>query len=549
MKQLHDEQFSIYGQSSKELKDAIVDAFGGIDQLLQCIWSSDIVIDDERLEQLEHIIGNPHIYNHQAAPTKHAITRIRKATETCAPNYKTITYEFIDDDMILRKLFNKKRAYRIKSMLTSNTMLIWLTSLLIANAFLSVSARLANKDGLFAFTFFFMWLLLIPSFMLFETGLLLCANIKALKMLSTEFIFLLKIFYLMQFVVGNAYYDYIYYGDKMSIVNVSTIGLLATLGLILTMIADALSISHRIKIFFTVYALGFFAGSMIDFRRTSFHRNTYYEQSNIVFAVFPSLFSFDPMNINAVDIAASAAPVLVAFTCKQLFLMIYKPDKAVTIRIKPCIVYRNREHNMWSLQKLKVAKFCLIIFFALRAILCCYSLVAGVGTALSFLYAYMLFALVMAITLMIIGSVKSLYATNVFILSIAAALSVDSFLSNTWRINGVFVWIFFFGLTAIYTLASIESTGFRKNNYVSPRDDTYDDSSNEDVEFSSDDQRKRDIDLDVVIGYNEESKPEMIEMNDVHDAGRWDNIDRQQSVESNEDNAVNVMMRGMSTHL
>ena len=511
LKQLHDEQLSIDGPSSKEQEDAIIDALGGIDELLQNICASDIAIDEERLENLEHIIGNPHIYHHRTVSTKHAIIKNPKTMETHDLQKKSITYEFVDDDMILYKLFNKKRANMIRSILTSNTMLIFLTILLIFRSpILSVSAQYADHDGIFIFMFFFI-VLLQASFMIFETGLLLCANIKALKILSTEFVFLLKILYLIQFVVAQIYYDYVYYGEKINIaINVTT-GLLATFGLIITMIVDALSISHRIKIFVTVYSLAHFAAQMIDFRRTSFNRDNSYEQSTLV---IQSVFGFDPIHVNMVDIAASAAPVLFIFVCGQLFALIFKPDKAVTIRIQLLIIYRDRVSNIWSPQKLKRIKFLLVTVFVFGLMLCGYALVAGWNTIL---YAYMLFALVMAIILMLIGSVKSLYAMNVLILSIAGALSVDSFLSNTWRPNGIFLYIFLFGLTAIYAMALIESNDFRHGNYASPGNELCDESSDDDVEFPIFDQRNLDIDLDpdVVIGYNEESGTEIVEMNDI----------------------------------
>ena len=532
LQQLHDKQLSTFGPSSKEQKDAIVDALGGVDELLQCIWSSDIAIDEERLERLEHIIGNPHIYHHHAA-TNYAFSRDPPGMETFDLNNKLIKYEFVDDDMILYRLFNKRRAKKIKSILISNKTFILLVSSFVFIQSLSVlhitfgNANELTVWGLLIFIGY--WLLFSIPFLMFMIGLLLCANIKALKMLSTEFVFLFKMFYLMQFVVGNTYCDS-FSGKWVAIVNVNT-GLQASSLLILAMITDALSIPHRIKIFFTIYAVAGFATHVVKYRRISFYKEDLYEQSNIS---IPNLFGFDPVHTNAVDMTGKAAQVLVIFTAKQLYTMMFKPDKAVSIRIKPSIIYQDREHmhNFWNGHELKAFKFFLIIVFSIPIIFCCIALVYNDRGYGIILIVYILFALVMAIIMLFIGSVKSSYAMNAFILSIIVAICANSLLANFERVTGVFLFIVLFGLTAIYTFELVQSHDLKKDNNASPRAYRCDEESDDDVEFSSDDQRNRDIDLDVAIGYNEESETETIEMNDIRDAGTWDNIDRQQSAQS-----------------
>ena len=208
---------------------------------------------------------------------------------------------------------------------------------------------------------------------------------------------------------------------------------------------------------------------------------------------------------------------------------------------------------MWSKRKLKSIKFLIITLFAFEIWLCCIALSWGVARLDENMWfvivnAYILFSFLLAIILVLMGSAKSLYATNAFILSVAVATCIESFVFNFERIDDVIYILLLFGLTVIYTLAWLESNDFSNDYVVSPREDTCDDD-----EFSNDGQRNLDVDLDVVIGYNEESSPEKIEMNDVLDAGIWDNVERQQSIPSiscqNDDNVVDVLVRGTSTHL
>ena len=59
LQKLHEAQISIYGSSTKDQKDAIIEALGGADQILTSLLKSNAIIEQNKLDSLNNIFENP----------------------------------------------------------------------------------------------------------------------------------------------------------------------------------------------------------------------------------------------------------------------------------------------------------------------------------------------------------------------------------------------------------------------------------------------------------------------------------------------------------
>lgn len=426
LKQLHEEQLASHGQTSNEQKDAIIDALGGIDELLQCIWESDITLNDAKLDALQNIIGNKQMNEDQ---DRHAYA-------------KTIQYKFNDDDMILYKLFNEERAIKLHSILKSHGIFIFVTMQFVMSWIISEGMYYAKIIS--AHTRNTWWVMVFPFPILYLFGLITCANIAALKMLLREFVFWFKLFYLLTFVVADLYF-----------VSLDALIFVLILIMILAMLTDALNISQASKIFLTTCAAGIFMSSMITCRQISFNRDNelLYVKSSIV---IPSVLGFNSIHINMIDIEANAAQVLALFAFKQLFAAIRKPDKATIMKISPKLVFTDQTKQPWSRRKLNIFKNMLIGLLILAVVYCVLYLISyGEKILIAFI---LIGYLVPLYILLCIGSQKALYVMNAFILSSGALVSFGCLFFG-WNSFAVLPASFLFGLLTIYTIAVAQSNG------------------------------------------------------------------------------------------
>merc|ERR1719410_1537205 len=135
--------------------------------------------------------------------------------------------------------------------------------------------------------------------------------------------------------------------------------LMKSLLLILTMIPDAMHISQTAKIFLATLASSWFASAWLERQHQSFHRSDIYHDLDYE---TPSLFGFDPITFNLIDLGMNAAQVLTLFSLKQLYAAIREPDKGAIIKITPLIIYKdsaNKEKKP-SNSKLRMALIALI---------------------------------------------------------------------------------------------------------------------------------------------------------------------------------------------
>ena len=506
LQQLHAKQLLIYGQSCKEQQDAIVNALGGIDTILQTfIWTSDAKIDDDTTANLKHIITNPHLCK-QSFPTKQTIARSNTIDEDHGDGPMSIKYEFNDDDMILFKLFNKRRANKIKSMISSKITIIILVFIFCVAAIPSafyfaniISLRLMGPLTSIFFSFFALYLFLC----------LLCANTVALKLLTKEFVFWFKMFYFCMYLATGIWIELLNTSKTPLILIYPSIPFVTAL-LTLTMIIDAINISQPFKVMLTVFAVAQFANGMLTRQQQSFHRLPIYAQSDVQ---IPSLFEYDRITINLVDLSKDTCQVLAIFSFKQLIAAIRKPDKAAVIKINPLIIYNDREkRSIWSMRKLKSAQIALIGWLCLLFVGFCAQIFLDVKGM--FLLALVLFAMLLAICCLIQGSKGAFYCAciatlfDAFIYCVGVILfEWDPILPGFHLLN--------FGLIVMYRIQldhHLEPLNLT-NDDEKKKVDGCDDSSNQDLP-------------DLVV------KPTMIDVQNIHDAGQWDNVDRQESINS-----------------
>lgn len=401
LQQLHEKKLSIHGQSTNEQKDAIVDALGGIDKILQdFVWPSDAMIHDDVMDKVEQIIANPHMckHPHSATLTK-TISRSVSLVEDMDNAHHPIKYEFNDEDMILYKLFNKKLSNKIRIIINSKITKILLASIFIVCLLIPLALRSTNviSEALcYQISSIFYWFSGLYLFLWF-----LFANVVALKMLSKEFIFWFKMLYLVIYLATTALVDYL---KGLPLIFIcSQIAMIAFL-LSLTMITDAMNMSQSAKAFLTAFGLALFASNMVIGQQASFHRLPFYAQSDVQ---IPSALGFETITFNLVDLSMNAAQVLALFSFKQLVAAIRKPGHASIFKINPLIIYKDHEETIWSMRKLIFVKIGIIAYLGLGVVVGVARIFLGIRAKI--LWALVPFAEVLGICCLIQGSKKAFY--------------------------------------------------------------------------------------------------------------------------------------------
>ena len=437
---LHEDQLSIYGSSTKEQKDAILGALGGADEVLKALLTSNALINDEQLKALHQIISNPR--GHSDSQSRES-KMVRNSMEKDKGYKPAIKMKFYDRDMLLFTVLNRRRATKIRSILYSTKTNIFificlflfyiLPTALYAAGVLSWNVRLVPVFFSNIFLFFY-------SF-----GWILTANKEAMKLICREFVFLIKMGYLLIWLATDAGISYL---SGYPVYYICAYLLHFTALFTLIMITDALNISQTSKIMLTIWALGVFAGYTVFYQQSALHQSEEYSKA-VVF--IPGRVGFDSMRINVVDICANAVQILALFSLKQIYSSIHKPNKASLIKISPLVIYEDGKKvkdNDRSHKNVKMWRRISIGYWSFVLVIGSLSLLNVHGRILLLSILSLIFIIWCS---HLIGSSKALYVSNKLILLVIPLMIIGSYLFE-WNFTLVSGCFFGFGCLAVYTV-------------------------------------------------------------------------------------------------
>merc|ERR1740123_2531967 len=181
----------------------------------------------------------------------------------------------------------------------------------------------------------------VPS--IFAFFWLLTINKRAMSLLIRDFTFWFKYFYLIIYLITNAWLWLRVEEEEDGIVPIHFIlmnTLLQTLMFSLTMVIDCLNIRQIAKVILSMIAMFFLADNVLGYQCVSLNRHEeyvqqYYDDTNVVIN-YPGI---GPRAFNLFDYAATSAQILAIFSLKQIFSSILQPNKAAVLKKYPKIVY------------------------------------------------------------------------------------------------------------------------------------------------------------------------------------------------------------------
>eukprot|EP01083_Nonionella_stella_P189947 703556_1 len=192
------------GESNNVHQEAIIETLGGIDGILQHLFTSNVVLDQQQLDSLHHIITNASHKNQQT-------TTINAVSQQQEDNtyHHAFTYTFKDEDSLLFTIFGQESGSKILHVL--NGKIVKGVSVLLLSVFV-VLLMLHGIYGLWdAYIAYLSAVSLFSSIYIF--GWILYSNKEAMKLLLKQFEFWFKIFYLIQYLSANAIIQHMIFND------------------------------------------------------------------------------------------------------------------------------------------------------------------------------------------------------------------------------------------------------------------------------------------------------------------------------------------------
>eukprot|EP01083_Nonionella_stella_P187067 686514_1 len=200
---------------------------------------------------------------------------------------------------------------------------------------------------------------------------ILYANKEAMKLLFRQFVFWLKLYYLIMYLVTNAIVLYLG-GDPPYFICAISIFYAALLFIV--MIFDAINTRKFIKIIISSLAVGIFAVRTLEIMLRSFYVDQWdiYDRS-IMTVDIP--YVDDKARVSIVDMCSNAAQILAIFLFRQLISIIWNPNKALVIATKPFIEYENNKETTPTRRSLKhwqraiIASWSAVLLFSIVILL------------------------------------------------------------------------------------------------------------------------------------------------------------------------------------
>eukprot|EP01083_Nonionella_stella_P273405 927418_1 len=329
------------GKTNNAHQEAIVDALGGIDGILQHLFTSDVVLDEQQLDSLHRIITNTTHTNKQTT-----INTVSRPQEDKAQIMPTLTYTFKDEDSLLFTIFGEENGAKILHILGGKIIICVLSVLFglfviafFLGTFSVVSWDVANAFLVVFYLFCSMYIIMW----------ILYANKEAMKLLFRQFVFWFKIWYLIMYLVVNAIIRHL--DDTHPYLNCAVSIFYAAL-LFIVMIFDAINTQKSTKMIISSLAVGTVAWRMFSVMVNTFYANEWdvYDRA-IVTINIPYLD--EKARISIVDMCANSAQILAIFLCKQLILIIRNPHKALVIATIPFIQYKNNKETSPTIKNVK----------------------------------------------------------------------------------------------------------------------------------------------------------------------------------------------------
>eukprot|EP01083_Nonionella_stella_P086320 239778_1 len=114
------------GETNDVHREAIVNALGGIDEILQHLFTSNVVLDQQQLDSLHHFITNTSHKDQQneQITTMNAVPQLKQQQDESY--HHTFTYTFKDEDSFLFTVFGQENGNKILDILNGPIMkCIW----------------------------------------------------------------------------------------------------------------------------------------------------------------------------------------------------------------------------------------------------------------------------------------------------------------------------------------------------------------------------------------------------------------------------------------
>eukprot|EP01083_Nonionella_stella_P160416 524447_1 len=434
------------GKTNNAHQEAIVDALGGIDVILQHLFASNVVIDEQQLDSLHRIIANTSHRNQQHS-TINAVSQPQEdKTHVTMP---TLAYTFKDEDCFLFYIFGQQKGAKILHTLNGKiikgilTLLFGLAAIVILLELLSIVDTSILRAYLTVF---------LLSYSIYIIMWILYANKEAMKLLFRQFVFWLKLYYLIMYLVTNAIVLYLG-GDPPYFICAISIFYAALLFIV--MIFDAINTRKFIKIIISSLAVGIFAVRTLEIMLRSFYVDQWdiYDRS-IMTVDIP--YVDDKARISIVDMCSNTAQILAIFLFKQLISFIRNPNKALVITTKPLIEYANNKETSPTIKNVKIWRRVTIVFWTIGLLVWIVSALPVLWNEESHVVHITLW--IMFIVILIIGLCVVTVAPSKFHWILHIIVLVEVFIYGflillfRWGTQGVLPILIQFGLTAVYTL-------------------------------------------------------------------------------------------------
>eukprot|EP01083_Nonionella_stella_P160421 524456_1 len=433
------------GESNSVHHEAIIEALGGIDEILQHLFASNVVLEQQQLDSLHHIITNASHKNQQT-------TTINAVSQQQEDNtyHHAFTYTFKDEDSFLFTIFGEENGAKILHILSGKIIICVLSVLFglfviafFLGTFSVVSWDVANAFLVVFYLFCSMYIIMW----------ILYANKEAMKLLFRQFVFWFKISYLFIYLVTNTVVRYLDGRFPSYFIWVFFI-FYATL-VFIVMIFDAINAQKSTKIIISSLAVGIFAMRTSDIMVNTFYADEWdvYDRAIVTFNI---PYVDDKARISIVDMCSNTAQILAIFLFKQLISFIRNPNKALVITTKPLIEYANNKETSPTIKNVKIWRRVTIVFWTIGLLVWIVSALPVLWNEESHVVHITLW--IMFIVILIIGLCVVTVAPSKFHWILHIIVLVEVFIYGflillfRWGTQGVLPILIQFGLTAVYTL-------------------------------------------------------------------------------------------------
>eukprot|EP01083_Nonionella_stella_P243025 847201_1 len=191
------------GERNNAHQEAIIHALGGIDEILQHFFTSNVILDQLQLDSIHQIITDAPHKTQQQITAINAMSQPQLQEDKAHTTMPSLTYTFKEEDSLLFAIFGQENGTKILHLLSGKIIkfkwivLFWV-GFFILYGVLVVFSVLSIDDSVN-----YLWVIFLLSLAIYIIGWILYANKVAMKLLLRQFVFWFKIFYLIQYLVTH----------------------------------------------------------------------------------------------------------------------------------------------------------------------------------------------------------------------------------------------------------------------------------------------------------------------------------------------------------